>query len=104
EAVRGMAEACRMFETPVTGGNVSFYNETEGRAIYPTPVIGMVGILEDVDHLCTHAFQAEGDRILLLGDNTDELGGSEYLYVCHGVVAGAPPSVDLMGERQLQQA
>ena len=104
EAVLGMSEACKLFETPVTGGNVSFYNETDGVAIYPTPVIGMVGVVEDVDHLTRHAFQNAGDTILLLGDNTDELGGSEYLYVMEGLVAGEPPSVDLLAERRLQQA
>lgn len=104
EAVLGMAEACQAFETPVTGGNVSFYNETDGRAIYPTPVIGMVGVVEDVDHITGHAFAGPGDAILLLGENTDELGGSEYVYVTAGLVAGAPPRVDLAAERRLQQA
>ncbi len=104
EAVLGMAEACKLFETPVTGGNVSFYNETDGAAIYPTPVIGMVGIMENVEHLTRHGFRAAGDAIVLLGDNTGELGASEYLYVVHDLVAGAPPSVDLLGERRLQHA
>ncbi|MFQ5536685.1 MAG: phosphoribosylformylglycinamidine synthase subunit PurL [Gemmatimonadota bacterium] len=104
ESVLGMAEACRIFETPVTGGNVSFYNETDGRAIYPTPVIGMVGVLEDVDHLTGSDFREPGDTILLLGLNTDELGGSEYLYVTADLVAGRPPRVDLLAERSLQQA
>jgi phosphoribosylformylglycinamidine synthase len=104
ESVLAMAEACKLFETPVTGGNVSFYNETDGVAIYPTPVIGMVGVLEDVDHITRHAFQNEDDTIILLGDNTDELGASEYLYVMEGLVAGEPPSVDLLGERGLQHA
>jgi phosphoribosylformylglycinamidine synthase len=99
-----MAEACRAFETPVTGGNVSLYNETEGAPIYPTPTIGMVGIVEDVERVCRHAFRGEGDRILLLGANRDELGGSEYLYVMHGLVAGEPPQVDLLAERALQHA
>jgi phosphoribosylformylglycinamidine synthase len=104
EAVAGMSEACKLFETPVTGGNVSFYNETDGVAIYPTPVIGMVGVVEDIDHLTRHAFQHAGDTILLLGHNTDELGGSEYLYIMEGLVAGEPPSVDLLAERRLQHA
>jgi len=104
EAVQGMAEACKVFETPVTGGNVSFYNETDGRAVYPTPMIGMVGIVEDVDHITTHAFSSPGDAILLLGRNTAELGGSEYLYVTAGLVAGVPPAVDLGAERSLQGA
>ena len=104
ESVLALAEACKLFETPVTGGNVSFYNETSGAAIYPTPVIGMVGVLEDVDHITRHAFQNVGDTIILLGDNTDELGASEYLYVVEGLVAGEPPKVDLLGERGLQHA
>ena len=104
ESVLAMAEACKLFETPVTGGNVSFYNETDGVAIYPTPVIGMVGVLDDVDHITRHAFQDEGDTIILLGDNTDHLGASEYLYVMEDMVAGEPPPVDLLGERGLQHA
>ena len=104
EAVLGMKEACEAFETPVTGGNVSFYNETDGRAIYPTPVIGMVGVIDDASKIVGQTFQVEGDDIVLLGENTDELGGSEYLYVTAGLVAGAPPRVDLGKERALQQA
>jgi len=104
EAVLGMAEACEVFETPVTGGNVSLFNETDGRAIYPTPVIGMVGVIEDVATITPQSFQHEGDDIVLLGLNTDEIGGSEYLYVTADLVAGPPPSVDLEGERSLQQA
>ncbi|HSG09931.1 MAG TPA: AIR synthase-related protein, partial [Longimicrobiales bacterium] len=72
--------------------------------IYPTPVIGMVGVVENVDHITQHAFRRPGDAVVLLGTNTDELGGSEYLYVTAGLVAGAPPRVDLLGERSLQQA
>jgi phosphoribosylformylglycinamidine synthase II len=104
EAVRAMAEACRAFETPVTGGNVSFYNETDGKAVYPTPVIGMVGVVEDVGHITRAAFRNPGDTVVLLGRNSAELGGSEYLYVTAGLVAGEPPDVDLMAERRLQQA
>jgi phosphoribosylformylglycinamidine synthase len=104
EAVLGMAEACQAFETPVTGGNVSLYNETEGVPIHPTPVIGMVGVVDDVEKVCRHSFTTEGDRVLLLGTTRDELGGSEYLYVFHDLVAGEPPQLDLMAERRLQQA
>jgi len=105
EAVVGMAEACSLFETPVTGGNVSLYNETDGRAVYPTPVIGMVGTLDDVSLATRAAFQEEGDRILLLGVNREEIGASEYLYRTRdGLVAGEPPQVDLLAERQLQGA
>jgi phosphoribosylformylglycinamidine synthase subunit PurL len=105
EAVLGMAEACKLFETPVTGGNVSLYNETDGKAIYPTPVIGMVGILDDVSRALGHAFVSEGDPVILLGENREEIGGSEYLYRTRdGLVAGRPPMVDLLAERRLQHA
>ena len=104
EAVLGLRDACAFFETPVTGGNVSFYNETDGRPVHPTPVVGMVGLVEDLDAVLRGFFRDEGDRILLLGRNKGELGGSEYLYRVHGVVAGEPPEVDLAAERALQQA
>ncbi|HUF77051.1 MAG TPA: phosphoribosylformylglycinamidine synthase subunit PurL [Longimicrobiales bacterium] len=104
EAVLGIAEACEAFETPVTGGNVSLYNETDGRAIYPTPVIGMVGVIDEVSHITPQAFVSAGDDIVLLGETTEELGGSEYLYVTADLVAGPPPAVDLEAERMLQQA
>ena len=104
EAVLGMRDACERFETPVTGGNVSLFNETDGKAIYPTPVIGMVGVIDDVSKITRQAFQNAGDDIVLLGNNTGELGGSEYLYVTADLVAGEPPAVDLQGERMLQQA
>ncbi len=103
EAILGMRDACAYFETPVTGGNVSFYNETDGRAVHPTPVIGMVGVVHDVSAVVRHAFQDAGDEIVLLGENRGELGGSEYLYQVHGVAAGEPPKVDLHAERQLQR-
>jgi phosphoribosylformylglycinamidine synthase len=104
EAVLGMRDACGYFETPVTGGNVSFYNETDGQAVYPTPVIGMIGVIEDLDTIVRHSFRDAGDRVLLLGANKGELGGSEYLYAVHdGLVAGEPPAVDLSAERALQR-
>ncbi len=104
EAVLGMRDACSHFETPVTGGNVSFYNETDGEAVYPTPVIGMIGVIEDLDTIVRHSFRDEGDAILLLGANRGELGGSEYLYAVHdGLVAGEPPDVNLPAERALQR-
>jgi phosphoribosylformylglycinamidine synthase subunit PurL len=103
EAVLGMADACAAFDTPVTGGNVSLYNENPKGAIFPTPVIGMIGVLDDVEQHLTMAFRAPGDVIILLGRNTDELGGSEYLKVVHGLVAGDAPAVDLDGERRLQE-
>jgi phosphoribosylformylglycinamidine synthase subunit PurL len=103
EAVAGMAEACAAFETPVTGGNVSLYNESPSGAIYPTPTVGMIGVLDDVERHLTMPFEEPGDAIVLLGRNTDELGGSEYLKVIHGLVAGDAPAVDLDGERRLQE-
>jgi phosphoribosylformylglycinamidine synthase len=104
EAVYGMGDACRALETPVTGGNVSLYNENPQGAVYPTPTIGMVGVLDDAAHATGLRFQQPGDHIILLGDNTDELGGSEYLAWVHGVVAGAPPVCDLAGEKRLIDA
>ncbi|GJG88567.1 phosphoribosylformylglycinamidine synthase subunit PurL [Gemmatimonadetes bacterium T265] len=106
EAVAGMGEACRALGTPVTGGNVSLYNENPTGAIYPTPVVGMVGLIDSLAHVTRATFRppadgATGAAIVLLGDNTDELGGSEYLARVHGVVAGAPPRVDLDAEQQL---
>ncbi|WP_423928292.1 phosphoribosylformylglycinamidine synthase subunit PurL [Candidatus Palauibacter sp.] len=94
-AVEGMGEACRALGTPVTGGNVSLYNETGGQPVYPTPVIGMLGVIEDLERRVPSAFQREGDEIWVAGVTRDEIGGSEYLGACHGVVAGLPPAVDL---------
>ncbi len=104
EAVRGMGDACRALETPVTGGNVSLYNENPNGAIYPTPVVGMVGLVESLAHVTRAHFARAGDAIVLLGENNDELGGSEYLARVHGLVAGAPPRVDLDAERRLVDA
>jgi phosphoribosylformylglycinamidine (FGAM) synthase-like enzyme len=104
EAIRGMAEACDALGTRVTGGNVTLYNESPSGAVYPTPVIGMVGVIDAIDHVTRAAFERDGDAIVLLGEPTDELGGSEYLHVIHGVVAGAPPSCDLTKERALIDA
>jgi len=104
EAVSGMAEACTAFETPVTGGNVSLYNENPSGAIYPTPTIGMVGVLDDVERHVTSYFKNEGDVILLLGESRDELGGSEYLKVEFDTVAGDAPQIDLAAEKRLQDA
>lgn len=103
EAVEGLAEGCRQLETPVVGGNVSFYNESFGEAIYPTPVIGMLGVLEDVEKHLGSAFRREGDQVVLLGDTKDEMGGSEYLKVIHGAVVGKPPAVDWGAEKALQE-
>jgi len=94
-AVEGMGEACRALRTPVTGGNVSLYNETGGQPVYPTPVIGMLGVIEDLERRVPSAFQREGDEIWVAGVTRDEIGGSEYLAACHGLVAGLPPALDL---------
>lgn len=103
EAVLGMGEACRVFETPVTGGNVSFYNESPDGAIYPTPVIGMIGLLEDIDHVTPSSFQEEGDAIYILGKTFGEIGGSEYLSTFFDLVKGDVPNLDLNFEKRLQQ-
>lgn len=100
-AVDGMAEACRVLDTPVIGGNVSLYNENASGAIYPTPVVGMVGLIQDTDHITTQGFKQEGDAILLLGTTKAELGGSEFQYAVHGVTEGRPPELDLATERKL---
>jgi phosphoribosylformylglycinamidine synthase len=104
EAVAGIAEACTALDTPVTGGNVSLYNESPISSVYPTPVIGMVGVVESLQHVTGSHFTDDGDGIVLLGDNTAELGASEYLQRIHGVVAGAPPRCDLDAQRRLVEA
>jgi phosphoribosylformylglycinamidine synthase len=101
EAVEGLAEACRTLDIPITGGNVSLYNETDGNAIYPTPVIGVVGLIEDATTVVQRSFRSEGHDILLLGEGDGRLDGSEYLKTLHGVVAGDAPHLDLMRERAL---
>lgn len=103
QCIEGMAEACRALETPVTGGNVSLYNETKGNAVYPTPTIGMVGLVEDLDKVCTQGFQQEGDAVFLLGENLPELGGSEYLKVHFGLEKGTCPTLNLELEKTVQQ-
>ncbi len=103
EAVRGIGDACRALDVPITGGNVSLYNETEGRAIYPTPVLGVVGLLQDASATVTRAFQSAGAAVILLGDNLGELGGSEFLARLMDRVQGEPPVLDLARERALQQ-
>ena len=103
EAVRGIGDACRALDVPITGGNVSLYNETEGRAIYPTPVLGVVGLLPDASLTVTRAFTSVGAAVVVLGDNHGELGGSEYLARVMGRVQGEPPALDLERERALQQ-
>src|SRR5688500_145774 len=99
EAVAGMGEACRALGTPVTGGNVSLYNESPAGAVYPTPVIGMVGLIDDLAHVTPATFRVDGDAVILLGEMGGELGGSEYLSTIHGAVLGAPPKCDVERER-----
>ncbi|MBI4282676.1 MAG: phosphoribosylformylglycinamidine synthase subunit PurL, partial [Chloroflexi bacterium] len=104
QVIQGMADACRAFKIPVISGNVSLYNETKGEPIYPTPVVGMLGLLTNVEKRCSHAFQGAGDAVVLLGDDgrSGNLGGSEYLERVHGLVAGKP-SLDLKLERRVQR-
>ena len=117
EAVEGIAEACRAFGTPVTGGNVSLYNESPAGVVEPTPTIGMVGLIDKEEHITTQWFKNEGDAIILVGSGmgfqptdrqdanpTSQLGGSRYLKVCHGLKVGAPPPVDLAYEINIQNA
>jgi len=102
-AVEGIADACRAFEIPVVSGNVSLYNETNGLSIYPTPIIGMVGLIECEDDITTQWFKQAGDAILLLGETREDLGGTEYLKVMHSREQGMPPWLDLEQEQSLQQ-
>jgi phosphoribosylformylglycinamidine synthase len=103
EACRGMAEACRWFETPVTGGNVSFYNESPSGAVDPTPMVGMVGLLDDVTLRVPSSFQTPGDLIGLLGRTGGHLGGSMYWALIRDFAGGAPPPCDLEAEHRLQR-
>lgn len=102
--IQGMRDACVALEVPVVSGNVSFYNETDGVAIYPTPTIAMAGILSNVERHATPWFKSPGDVVVLLGRSREELGGSEYLKVIHGLVKGTPPWIDLRLERAVQQS
>jgi phosphoribosylformylglycinamidine synthase subunit PurL len=101
EVVAGIKDACEALGTPVTGGNVSLYNENPSGAIYPTPVIGMVGLIDSLAHVTRSGFTTPNDAIVLLGEPTNELGGSEYLARVHGVVAGPPPACDPVAEQRL---
>jgi len=102
EAIKGISEACRVLQTPVISGNVSLYNESKGEAIYPTPVIGMVGIIEDYNYTCSMEFKNYDDLIVLLGENKEELGGSEYLKVIYNLERGMAPQIDLLKEQAVQ--
>jgi len=103
EAIAGMREACLALETPVTGGNVSFYNESPQAAVFPTPTIGMLGIIENASHVTTADFKNEGDVICLLGVNRGDISGSEFLFQEYGLTAGDAPYFDLTFEVKLQQ-
>ena len=109
ETIDGISEACEAFETPVISGNVSFYNETDGKGILPTPTIGMVGLLEDVRKLVTHGFKSEGDLIAILGVTKDDLAASEYAQVVLGLTTeelvenGCVPEINLDLEKRVQQ-
>jgi phosphoribosylformylglycinamidine synthase len=103
KSCEGMSEACRTLQTPVIGGNVSLYNETSGTAVYPTPVVGMVGLVADIDHITTQNFQQSGDLIYLIGETKAEFGGSELQKLVNGRIFGKAPEVNLEIEKERQQ-
>jgi phosphoribosylformylglycinamidine synthase subunit PurL len=103
DVIEGMSEACLAFEIPVTGGNVSFYNDTEGVSIHPTPVLGVVGIIADIKKAVSPGFKREGDAVVLLGETRDELGGSEYLKERFRRETGPPPMIDLAREKAVHE-
>jgi phosphoribosylformylglycinamidine synthase len=102
EVIQGMRDGCTALEVPVVSGNVSFYNETDGTPIYPTPTIGMVGLIDNIERVVSPWFKSPGDVVILLGRTREELGGSEYLKWMHGVTRGTPPWIDLKMERAVQ--
>ncbi|HBY57531.1 MAG TPA: phosphoribosylformylglycinamidine synthase subunit PurL [Candidatus Atribacteria bacterium] len=104
ESVKGISEACEALGVPVISGNVSLNNESNGEAIYPTPIIGMAGIIEDCNQLCPMSFKNDSDLIVLIGENKEEIGGSEYLKVFHNMEKGLPPQIDLNLEKSVQDA
>jgi len=101
ESIRGLSDSARLLNTPVVSGNVSFYNDTNGNSIYPTPTVAMVGLLDDAKKKTTQWFKKEGDVIVLLGNTLEELGGTEYLKIIHGMVCGNPPEINLETESSL---
>lgn len=103
EVIEGIAEACNTFNIPVTGGNVSFYNDTEGVSIYPTPVLGIVGLVNDISKAVSPGFKEEGHLIILLGENHEELGATEFLKWVHQVERGKPPQIKLSEEKKVQE-
>lgn len=100
-AVRGIAEAAAALQTPVVSGNVSLYNESAAAAVFPTPVIGMAGLLDNAEGFMSMDFKEDGDLIVLLGELSSQLGGSEYLWLCHGILGGEVPDADLQVEKAL---
>lgn len=103
EAIRGMGDACRALNTPVTGGNVSFHNESRDFAVFPTPTIGMLGVIDNLDYVMSADFKNEGDDIYLIGNNRQELGGSQYMKQKLGKLKGMPPMLDIEEEMRLQK-
>src|SRR5205823_3960492 len=101
EATRGLADGCRALGIPVTGGNVSFYNQTGATAIHPTPVVGVLGVIDDVRRRLPSGFERPGDVVLLLGVTDDEFGGSEWAWAVHEHLGGLPPRPRLAAERAL---
>jgi phosphoribosylformylglycinamidine synthase II len=104
EVVAGITAACNVLGTPVTGGNVSFYNDNPQGSIYPTPIIGMLGLIDSLEFITTGEFKDEGDTIILLGNTKGHIGGSEYLKICHKLVTGDAPDIDLELEKAIQKA
>jgi len=102
QAIKGLSESCKFFDTPVISGNVSLYNENDGKPIDPTPIVGMVGVINDCNHICTLDFKSENDLIFLLGETGNELGGSEYLEIIHHMKRGLPPILNLAREKKIQ--
>jgi phosphoribosylformylglycinamidine synthase subunit PurL len=103
KAVSGMSEACELLKTPVIGGNVSLYNETNGKAIFPTPIVGMVGLIHDIDHITTQQFKSAGDIIYVIGETNEEFGGSELQNLLDGKYRGKAPAIDLIKEAKRQK-
>jgi len=102
QSVEGISEACQVFGTPVVSGNVSLYNETNGNAIYPTPMIGMVGLIKDIQHVTTTGFKNAGDLVYVIGETLPEFGGSELQKLVNGKISGRPPKIDLKMEKTRQ--
>lgn len=101
EVIRGMGDACRTLDTPVTGGNVSFYNESQNFAIFPTPTIGMLGIIDDINCIMSAEFKNINDGIFIIGCDRTELGGSEYLKICKNIISGEAPKINIIEEKEL---